>query len=203
MPYHLQEIAPFLFAFLVLLMLLTITASLTEMILSATWNKIYFTFGIPIVVKKISVSFHHTNTPDCFIFEKKFKSNWFDLHPSLFFREVEKGIYGFRGALIGLRRGSGIYGVLIFDSKNNLVTVKGYMNWSALCFFLMWFVGPPSFYLFGNYAFSEALYFGAIIYGILLVNLGFYYFYEYVIFSAIAEFAALSWRRNYIAPAEG
>ena len=52
MPYHLQEIAPLLFAFLVLLMLLAITARLTEMILSATWNKIYFTFGIPIVVKK-------------------------------------------------------------------------------------------------------------------------------------------------------
>jgi hypothetical protein len=201
MPYYLQEITLLLFAFLALLMLLAITASLIEMSLRATWNKIYFTFGIPIVVKKIPVSFHHTNIPDCFIFDQKFKSNWFNLYPSLFFREVEKNIYGFCGASIGLR--TGIYGVLIFDSENHLVTVKGYMNWGILCFCLLSLVGLPAFYLSANYAFSETLYFSAIIYGILLANLGFYYFYEYVIYSAIVEFAALSWRRHYVATVEG
>lgn len=191
---YLPGIAVFLF----------ITISIIEIILSATWNKAYFKFGIPIFNKSVVVESHHTNIPNRFVLEKKFKKNWFDLYPSLFFRELENNVYSFRGSLIGFRKGAGIFGNVIFDTENGLVTTKGYLSWSVLVFLLIWLIVPPLEYLLGDYGFYEPTWLLALVhFGILFINLGIFYFFEYVIFSAIAEFAALSWARQYATSTEG
>jgi len=184
--------------------LILIAISLIETILSATWNKAYFKFGIPVFIKNITVVPHHTNIPNRLLFENKFRTKWFELYPPLFFREIENNVYGFRGSLIGLRNGSGIFGVVIFDAENDLVTVKGNLSWGMVVFLLFWLIVLPFTYLLGAFGLYEPLWLIALGYfGVLFINLGIFYFFEYVIFSAIGEFAALSWKRQYATSTEG
>ena len=188
----------------VITVLILIAISLIETILSATWNKVYFKVGIHIFIKNIIVVPHHTNIPNRLLFENKFRTKWFELYPPLFFREIENIVYGFRGSLIGFRKGSGIFGVVIFDAENDLVTVKGNLSWGMVVFLLFWLIVLPFTYLLGAFGLYEPLWLIALGYfGVLFINLGIFYFYEYVIFSAIGEFAALSWKRQYVASTEG
>ena len=180
--------------------LILIVTGLIEIILSAKWSKIYFKFGYPVIIKKIPVEAHHTNIPSCIIFEKKFKSNWFDFYPSLIFKELEPTTYGFRDSLISMKRRSAMYGTLHFDHENSQVIVKGFFNWVLIGFALIWLIVPPLAWLFGYISFYEPTW---LYFGLLFINLGIFYFVEYVRFSAVAEFAAQSWARKHINTGEG
>ena len=71
-------------------------------------------------------------------------------------------------------------------------------------FLLFWLIVLPFTYLLGAFGLYEPLWLIALGYfGVLFINLGIFYFFEYVIFSAIGEFAALSWKRQYATSTEG
>jgi hypothetical protein len=181
-----------------------IIASLVESFLRATWNKFYFKTGIPIFIKNISVAAHHTNIPSHILFEKKFKSNWFDFYRSLIFKELDINTYGFRGRLFGLLEGSAVYGVLIFDNKNHKVVIKCFLNWGVSIFLLIMIIIVPLELLFGFVEFYEPTWLEAFFYfGALFINLGIYYYFEYVRLSAIGEYAVLSWSRKHVNSTEG
>jgi hypothetical protein len=97
-----------------------------------------------------------------------------------------------------------MYGLLHFDHENNQVIVKGFFNWGLIGFALLWLMVPPLAWLFGDVSFYEPTWLVALGYfGILFVNLGFFYFVEYARFSAVAEFAAQSWSRKHMNAGEG
>jgi hypothetical protein len=184
--------------------LVLIITGLIETFLSATWSKTYFNSGVLGIIKNAQVGIHHTNVPSHSLFESKFRSGYFYLTRSLVFKELDINVYGFRESLFPLGRMSLLHGVLVFDDDNNQVIVKGFFDWTALCFVLIWLMIPPLAWLFGYMSFYEPTWLVALAYfGILFVNLGIFYSMDYFRFSAVAEFAAQSWSRKYVNTVEG
>ncbi len=185
----------------VLILLIT---GLVETFLSATWNKVYFNSGVRLILKEFQVDSHHSDVPSRAVLENKFKSGCFDLTNSLIFRKLDGNMYGFRERLLPIRRMSLMHGIVIFDEGNNRVTVKGFFDWTALCFVAIWLLLPLIGLPLGNMPpFGESIWFVVIYFGILFVNLGIFYLIDWVRFSAVAEFAAQSWSRKYVNMGEG
>ena len=70
-----------------------ILSLLVDIVLSGTWNRMYFTSGLPIFIMQIPVSRRHINIPLSSRFEKQFRSKWTS---ALVFREIDLNTYGFR-----------------------------------------------------------------------------------------------------------
>ena len=185
----------YLATFSVCVLILTV---LIETILSAAWNKTYFKVGIPIVVKNIHVVEHHTNIPSRSIMESKFKKLW--PYPSQKFKEIDNNTYGFRNAYSFISGGAGAYGTLAFDNDNNLVVVKVFFSWSIIFLELILLIILPIGLLVDSMSFfdSTLVVIALIYFGIVFTNLVFFYYVEYILCSAVAEFASLSWTRKYI-----
>jgi len=121
-----------------------IVSILADIVLTSTWNKTYFTSGLRIFIKRIPVNHWHTIIPNQSLFEEKFQSNWVG---SLTFKEIDMISYGFREKIFQItwiRSTSIMHGLLIFDSNNNQIIVKGFANWSILVFSLIWLSVPIS-----------------------------------------------------------
>jgi len=117
-------------------------SALIETILSATWNKIYFSLGLPIFVKRIPVGPHYRNIPPSSQLEIRSHSA---RTKSLVFHKLDLNTYGFRREINGFSHVnisylSPMHGVLLFDYDNSEVVVKGFMNWSVLCLWLIWLI---------------------------------------------------------------
>ena len=179
-----------------------------EMILSATWHKIYFTFGMPFFVFRIPVKNHHTNIPSCTLLEGNFKSSGLIRNTSLLFKEIDLNTMGFRESLLQFGRNYSImHGLLIFDEKNGQVIVKGFFDWVFLYFSLLWIIGGPLIWLLGLMSsgepmLEEPIWFVALGYSIMFIIVGVFSSIDYFRFSRVAKFAAEAWSRHY-APIEG
>ena len=185
----------------VLVIVLIITA-LAEAFVSVTWKEVYFSRGILIINKQLYVDFHHTNIPSRVLFEKRFKTNWFSFTRSLIFKELSPNTYAFREGMFR-RSLSAVHGVIIFDFENNQVIVKGFVNWTIFCFWVMWLIFPPLLWFSGFMTFYDPPEFIIGVYlFVTLPNLGIPYLIDYVRLSKVANFAAYSWSREY-APASG
>ena len=178
-----------------------------DMFFSATWNKTYFTTGLTIFVKRIpvryshrNIPFRHSNTdfPHPSDFEKEFHS---DLISSLTFMEIDMSVYGFREKFFQLKLigySSIMRGLIMFDTSNNQVVVKGFINWSILVFSLVWLSVPISFLVQtwsgDSMLFSPLFPLGAIAFFILVT--GICYMIQYYRFLKVASFAAQAWLKN-------
>ncbi len=127
-----------------------------EATMAGTWNRFYFTFGLPIFIKRVPVSVFSFPPLDFGQLEAEFSATWSS--KSLVFKEFEPGVYAFREKLLEMRWGKSssevMHGLLILDQNAQQVVVKGYANWWLLglvllfvAFFLMmgtqgvWFIG--------------------------------------------------------------
>ena len=174
-----------------------ILSLLVEPILSGTWNKMYFTSGLPIFVKRISVGLRQTNIPLASRFEEQFQSGW---QGSLVFREIEPSTYGFREKFFQFQFGRItplMHGYLFFDNINNQVVVKGFANWTILWFSLICLsiAGPIAIMSFPEFSLVTLIALGSITF--LCLFTGVLYWIQYDCFSKVATFAAQEWKRRY------
>ena len=153
--------------------------------------------------------------PNQSLFEEKFQSNWVG---SLTFKEIDMISYGFREKIFQItwiRSTSIMHGLLIFDSNNNQIIVKGFANWSILVFSLIWLSVPISWLvrilsgermlgvgLLGEGMLGEGMLFslliplGAIAFFILVM--GICYLIQFSRFSGVASYAAQLWARKHL-----
>ena len=171
---------------------------LVDTILSATWNKAYFTFGIPIFVKRIPVALQHSNIPSVRQLEARFYSTWTS---SLVFKEIDLHTYGFREKFFEFRLARHLaimHGILVFDRNNGEVVVKGFVNWFILSISLIWLSSVLYEFVFfmNSFPFFPLIALGFILFFIVLMGL--LYLTQYYQFSKVAAFAAETWCRKYI-----
>jgi hypothetical protein len=186
-----------LFAFSALLI-----TGVVETVLSARWHKKYFTAGVSLLVIAVPVKVHHTNIPSCQLLKANFKSNWWS--GPLLFKELDTNSVGFRESLLRLRTGLVVHGLLIFDEKNSQVIVKGFIDWSVLCFALIWLIIPPLMWLLAPMRLYEPPWLIALAYfGILFINAVIFYLTGYRRFLQVATFAAQAWSRKYALSVDG
>src|SRR5574341_185761 len=179
---------------------LLIVSLVVDTFYALTWNKAYFTSGLMIFVKRIPISHWHTNIPDLSLFENKFHSN---VTSSLTFKEIESLSYGFREKAFQFKWISYsplMHGLLTFDTHHGQVIVKGFANWYALAFSLMWLGLLVSFFisawLDGNATFFLPILLGAVAFFTFVM--GILYWIQASRFLNIASFAAQAWSRKYV-----
>jgi hypothetical protein len=113
---------------------------LAELILLATWNKAYFSVGLPIYGRSIPLTGFGRGLPTESELEDEFEGSYWS-KPYIFhaFSDHE---YGFREELFSFRlfqrRSSSVmHGILIYDPNGQQIVVKGYANWSMLLVLLI------------------------------------------------------------------
>jgi hypothetical protein len=122
-----QEVAGWLF-------LLFFITALLEAFLAHTWNKAYFTVGIPILIWHAKAKPNRPTPPEADELNWHLRSSW---TYSLVFKEVAKHQLGFREKFFQLRVLNYtplMHGLLQFDASRRRVTVKGLVNWAELVF---------------------------------------------------------------------
>ncbi len=173
---------------------------LVDVFCALTWNKTYFTSGLTIFVKRMPVDHWHTNIPQPSLFETMFHSDWAS---SFTFKEVDRLSYAFRENIFQfrlMRYTPVMHGLLTFDSDNGQVIVKGFVNWYAFSFSLVWIAMLILFTIsmlsYATIMFSILIVLGAIL--ALTLVMGILYTIQSSRFTKIASFAAESWARKYV-----
>jgi len=111
-----------------------------DFILRGAWNKMYFTFGVPIFIKRFPVKGKFKGIPFQYLFEDEFKNEWV---ASFVFKAIDARSFGLREKFFRPRFFRYIplmHGLMIFDHDKNQVVVKGLANWVTLwlaLFFLL------------------------------------------------------------------
>jgi hypothetical protein len=113
-----------------LVALLPITTIL-EVILSSTWNRVYFKNGLTLFNRSFPTvpAAHVLNAEQ---FEAEFEGK---RGTRLLFRQIEPSIFGFRHSFF--HHGFSIpvmHGIIKWNHDSTLITVKGYANWFPLTF---------------------------------------------------------------------
>ena len=171
-----------------------IISAVADEVLNSTWNKKYFTTGLPIFVKRIPVIIRHTDIPERSLFQMQFRSGWI---ASLTFKEINSNTYGFREKLFSFNfhYPPFMHGVLIFDTDNGQVVVKGFMNYFLPLLSLVWLTRA----LFGGVTWSSESLIGFAFYTFFAVFIsGIPYLIQFHRFSRVASFAADAWSRRYL-----
>jgi hypothetical protein len=162
---------------------------LVDVVLSSTWNRMYFTSGLPLFIRRIPVDLRHTNIPPWSRFDAQFQS-------ALVFKEIELNTYGFRENFFKFRLNMYtpiMHGMLFFDIAHNQVVVKGFVNWFILWFSLIWFGGLT---VGGIMNFPESALTALAFIALLALLLGTIYKNQYDWFTKVAIFAAQEWARK-------
>lgn len=123
-----------------ILMVITFSLLLLEVLLSSRWNPTYFRKGIPIFFKRYELALALTEPFPSEKLTKEFKG-WF--FPPLMFKEIGPDEYAFREGLfqfVLLTYTPLMHGILQVDRGEGVVKVVGHVNWIALMF-ILGFVG--------------------------------------------------------------
>jgi hypothetical protein len=179
---------------------LVIASLLADAFCSLTWNKMYFTSGLRLFVKRISVFRWHTNIPDRSRLEIMFHSDWL---PSFSFKEINELSYGFHETKFQFRfigYAPLMHGLLTFDTDDGQVVVTGFANWYPLAFSLIWW-GVLISFVTANWSIEGRSFYllillGATLFFILLMGL--LYWIQSSRFSKVASYAAEAWKRKYV-----
>lgn len=169
---------------------------LVDVVLSSTWNRMYFTSGLPLFIRRIPVDLRHINIPPLSRFDAQFQS-------ALFFKEIEPNTYGFRENFFKFRLNMYtpiMHGMLFFDIVHNQVVVKGFVNWFILWFSLIWFGGLT---VGGIMNFPESTLTALAFTALSALLLGIIYKNQYDWFAKIAIFAAQEWARKNVVSVGG
>lgn len=170
---------------------------IVETILSARWDKRYFGAGVPIFVLNVPVKDHVANIPSCQLLESNFRANGFIRNTSLLFKEVDVNTLGFRESLLQFGQWYSImHGLLIFDYERSQVVVKGFFDWTHICFSLLFLITGPLIWFLGFIPFDGPIWLIAIGYfGFLIAITAIFCLIDYFRFSKVAKFAAQAWSR--------
>ena len=176
-----------------------LVSDLIDMYFDVTGNKAYFTRGVLMFVKRISVNYHYSNALQQIILEKKFHSG---LVSSFIFTVIDSFSYGFHQERFAffkwLRIPNVMHGLIVFDAQNNQVVVKGFANYSTLAIYFAWLIMTILKILQDE---SLTTPFPLLVRMITIVVLIFFLWFMYLIQSArfekVAVFAAQSWERKY------
>jgi hypothetical protein len=110
-----------------------ILSGLADIILSVTWTKRYFTSGVLIFSQSTPISKRYTDIPSADFINKRLYSFWIG---GFTLKELDANTHGFRREFFSRRffrfrfnSNPMTHGVVIFDAHQNLVTVKGYLDW--------------------------------------------------------------------------
>jgi hypothetical protein len=103
-----------------------------DTVLRASWNKVYFTIGIPIFWMRVPVGKNFKGIPHQYLFEEEFKGSWFA--PPLTFKENDSHSFFFCEKFfeLPLRYWPIMHGRIFFEHDKNRVIVKGLANWFTL-----------------------------------------------------------------------
>jgi len=159
-----------------------------ENLLSITWNKTYFTRGIPVFARRIPVALPGSSVPSAVQLEAQFRSTY---DRSLLFQEIDRHTFGFREDLEErwlFTRAMMMHGVLVFDHQQQAVVVKGFLNWSNVCFPLM--IVGIELITATSFPCVTLLFVLFLIFGV-----GRGYFTQSDQYSRVAAFSAQSWSR--------
>ena len=160
-------------------------------ILRATWNKKYFTVGLPIYIIRVPVDLTHTNLPSDFLLETKFHSGWIE---SIVFKELGPNVYGFRNKYFNFNlftTSSLMHGLLVFDHDHCQVVIKGIARWSFIYISLVAFIVIVGALI--SYPLAAI-----ILLASYFLFVGLSYSLQSFRFSQVAKFAAQSWSRKYV-----
>ena len=118
------DISLILFA---LLLGLFFVVGLVEHSLYGGWNRVYYTHGLPFVIRRIPVTASHQDIPPVSLLQAQFRSA---LIGSLIFQQIAPDTYGFRRQFFqpALFPDNLMHGMLLFDRENGLVVLKGFIN---------------------------------------------------------------------------
>jgi hypothetical protein len=170
-----------------------------EIFLRSTWNKYYFSIGLPVFVRRAPASPPSTIPPDIRYLKAEFRST---LSGTLEFRDINWNEYGFREKLmvriftIGHRRivPEVMHGYLKYDYGRKQVVVKGFLNWWTVLLPL-WFLVISNPMIKDDSPFSTVI---AIV--ICLVIPGISYVSQLYLFNKIATSAAELWSHPFSLP---
>lgn len=129
--------------FLKILLGAMIVVGIAETALKASWNRLYFTLGLPIFIRRVPVSVFRISPVDTASLEAEFASSF--TSRALLFKELETNLYAFREKMMEFRflkteNTEVMHGVLIFDLNQQQVIVKGYLNW-VIVVLVLGFIG--------------------------------------------------------------
>jgi hypothetical protein len=171
-------------------------SALADLIFAATWAKIYFTSGVLLFSRDISVEAHHTNIPSASLLKSKLYSFWMG---GLIFKELETNKYGFRREFFSFAPKPIMHGLVLFDTENNRLIVRGYLDWFVVSFSSIFLVVVPIIWLIQGFTlnFDMLLFtvgpvaFFGLIFGIL-------YLIDYYRLVRITNEAVDLWSRKYV-----
>ena len=100
---------------------------LVEHSLYGGWNRVYYTHGLPFVIRRIPVTASHQEIPPVNLLQAQFRSS---LIGSLVFQQIAPNTYGFRRRFFqsALFPDNLMHGMLLFDRENGRVVLNGYIN---------------------------------------------------------------------------
>jgi hypothetical protein len=100
---------------------------LVEHSLYGGWNRIYYTHGLPFVIRHIAVTSPHQEIPPVSLLEDQFRSA---LIGSLTFQQINPNTYGFRRRFFhsAIFPDNLMHGMLQFDRENSRVVLIGFIN---------------------------------------------------------------------------
>jgi hypothetical protein len=177
---------------------LMILSVLADIIFSATWTKWYFTTGVRVFEKCISVTSRHANAPPASLLNQRLHSFWMS---GFTFKELQANKYAFRRKFFTYSPNPMLHGTVMFDIDKDLIVVRGYLDWFSVAFWIMLLVLPLAWLISGS-AFTEDVLLLAVGYvGVL----GFYgliegilYIIDYYRLKKIATVSVELWSRKYV-----
>jgi len=177
-----------------------IVSDLIDVYFKVIGSRAYFTRGVVMFSKHIPVNHHYSNTPQQIILEKEFHSR---LISSFIFTEIDPFSYGFHQEKFvffkWLRIPDVMHGLLIFDTQNNKVVVKGFANYSTLIMYFAWLIMTILKILQDESLTTPSpLLVRLAPIAVLIFFLWFMYLMQSARFEKVALFAAQSWERKHM-----
>ena len=119
--------------------------AILELIVSGTWQKFYFTSGIPIFKQSIRLSSPAELSVDSL--NEQFQGGWCD---PLRFREISRHNIAFREALFHfsffkMNYTPVMHGLIRYDERSKELHVIGFANWFAPLFIIVFIATAASF----------------------------------------------------------
>lgn len=149
--------------------------------LAGSWNRLYFTVGLPIFIKRVPVSVFSFPPLDFGCLEAEFSATW--TSKSLVFKELEPNLFAFREKLLEMRWGKSssevMHGLLILDQNQQQVVVKGFAN--------LWMLGMAVLFALVSLAIGPQ---GLLLAAAYVVIMGVVYLLQARRFGKVAQFVA-------------
>jgi hypothetical protein len=115
------------------------------------------------------------------------------------FKELEANKYAFRRKFFTYSPNPILHGTVIFDNDNDLIVVRGYLDWFSVSFSIMWLVLVPLGWLIIGVTFTEYVLLLAVgyvaFYGLIA---GILYIVDYYRLKKIATVSAELWSKKYV-----